>query len=301
MRLSSNDVLLCSPSVVHFGGYQVGTPVRQILSVINKGNAPVRYHIITPMSVHFRARCLTKKGALSPGMSDQIEIEFEPSEYRYYYDTVKLHVEGDENLVIPLHAYPVNNGAELPRRLDFGTCSVGEHKSTTLPLRCKVPLDFEYEIRVLRPSDAIHVSPLSGVLSAATQAELQVTFSPLRMVTEICEIELRLSEFNHTPVRCVITGSAAPGVVRDRLLQEREDDSGMTADELSQARNELKRMVTGGGAGGGDGYTRAMDAKRRPDRSLRETDRYHNFAGAGDTPAQANLISKVRAGNGCSV
>lgn len=87
-RLSSNEVLTCSPSVVHFGGFQTGGVSTQILYVVNKGNKPVHYHIIPPLSVHFRAMCLSKKGALSPGKADEIMIEFEPTEYRYYYDTV---------------------------------------------------------------------------------------------------------------------------------------------------------------------------------------------------------------------
>jgi hypothetical protein len=90
LRVGSNASLACSPSVLHFGAYDAGSIHRQTLRVINKGPAPVRYHILTPATPFFRATCTGKKGALSPGCVDEIVVEFEPNEYRYYYDTVSL-------------------------------------------------------------------------------------------------------------------------------------------------------------------------------------------------------------------
>ena len=37
----------------------------------------------------------------------------------------------------------------LPRIVDFGKLAVGKSKSKTIPLSCKVPIQFEYEITVL--------------------------------------------------------------------------------------------------------------------------------------------------------
>lgn len=104
---------------------------------------------------------------------------------------VKLHVEGDENLVIPLHGYPVTNGASFPSRVDFGRCALGDTLVRRIPLECKVPLDFEFEIRTVKGSESFTVEPTSGRLSANSATEITVSYRPTRMVTDTCEIELR--------------------------------------------------------------------------------------------------------------
>ena len=49
---------------------------------------------------------MNKKGTLASGMSETIYIQFKPMSYKYYYETLKLNTE-TENLLIPIHAYPV--------------------------------------------------------------------------------------------------------------------------------------------------------------------------------------------------
>ncbi len=34
--------------------------------------------------------------------------------------------QGGENLLVPMHAYPVMNETKFPRRIDFGKCAIGE-------------------------------------------------------------------------------------------------------------------------------------------------------------------------------
>ena len=68
--------------------------------------------------------------------------------HRYYYDCVRLHSE-KENLLVPIHAYPVMNEVVFPRRIDFGVCPLSETATRTVVLRCKVPIQFEYELEVV--------------------------------------------------------------------------------------------------------------------------------------------------------
>jgi hypothetical protein len=51
------------------------------------------------------------------GVSEDIYVQFTPtsqvpsdtlSAYKYYYDTIRIHCEGDK-ILIPIHAYPVIN------------------------------------------------------------------------------------------------------------------------------------------------------------------------------------------------
>lgn len=51
-------------------------------------------------------RC-NKKGLVAPGSSEVITVDFHPREHRYHYDCLRLHTDS-ENLLVPLHAYPVS-------------------------------------------------------------------------------------------------------------------------------------------------------------------------------------------------
>jgi hypothetical protein len=58
-------------------------------------------------------------------MAEELTVEFRPTAWQYYHDSVRLHAE-DENLVIPLHGYPVINQVVFPKRIDLGYCDLGD-------------------------------------------------------------------------------------------------------------------------------------------------------------------------------
>lgn len=69
-----------------------------------------------------------KKGAIPSGVSEDVFISFTPDTFKYYYDCVWIHCEG-EKLLIPIHAYPVVNTTKdelLPSIIDMGNVKVGE-------------------------------------------------------------------------------------------------------------------------------------------------------------------------------
>jgi hypothetical protein len=88
------------------------------------------------------------------------------------------------NLLIPLHGYPAANAPSIPRRVDFGRVPIGERAARRLPLRCRIPMDFEFTVRVTKRSDAFSVAPAAGVVPAGGAAEVEVVFHPVRHQTE---------------------------------------------------------------------------------------------------------------------
>ena len=84
-----------NPSVVHFGGYQVGETSTVTLRLTNVGPVAKRMHIIPPTTPFYKLR-YAKLGVVAPGMSQIIKVDFIPTEWRYYYDCIRINCEGDE-------------------------------------------------------------------------------------------------------------------------------------------------------------------------------------------------------------
>ena len=107
----------------------------------------------------------------------------------------------EENLLIPIHAYPVMNETKFPKRVDFGKCALGDVVTKTVKMECKVPVEFEYAISLLKPNPAFTVEPASGVVPAHGHVSVRVTFSPLRLTTEEAVLEVSCGRWQqrHTP------------------------------------------------------------------------------------------------------
>ncbi|CAK9069158.1 unnamed protein product [Durusdinium trenchii] len=128
-KLQRNDVVETRPHILHFGGFQIHKEHTQLLKLVNISPSSLRVSIIGPATQWFKIR-FDKKGLLAPGMSEDIMVTFEPHEWRYYYDTIKIFCgELSENLIVPIHAYPSANDVVLPRMLDFGSIAIGTRGS----------------------------------------------------------------------------------------------------------------------------------------------------------------------------
>lgn len=51
-------------------------------------------------------------------MSQPLAVSFHPTEYRYYYDCIRVKSQ-DQSYVVPLHGYPLLNKIEIPRVIKF--------------------------------------------------------------------------------------------------------------------------------------------------------------------------------------
>jgi len=57
------------------------------------------------------------------GIAEEIYVQFTPNDdYKYYYDCIRIHCEGDK-ILIPIHAFPVINSKKdelVPNFIDLG-------------------------------------------------------------------------------------------------------------------------------------------------------------------------------------
>ena len=167
------------------------------------------------------------------GVSEDIYVQFTPtsspdpiSAYKYYYDTIRIHCEGDK-IVIPIHAYPVINMEamdQIPKLVDIGSsCNLGQTYKKTLFIESRTSVTFEYDIIVIKPHPDIQIiSQLKGDIASNQITQIEFAYLPMSFSTAEAEIQIRTTEFDSQPKVVRIVGSAAPftGVPTDISKEE---------------------------------------------------------------------------------
>lgn len=244
-QLHRNEIVETRPHMLHFGGFQIHKEHSHVLKVLNTSHSSLRISIIGPTTQWFRIS-YDKKGLLAPGMSEDITVTFTPHEWRYYYDTVKVFC-GDlaENLVVPLHAYPSANDITLPKVIDFGKVAIGTSKTKRIPLSCKIPIKFEFELAMLESHPDIRISPLEGVIPPDGSTEIVITFAPTRHRTARAELQFHVAQFDFDPVTVAVVGSCAPDLHKDDIVKMSQSELDATQahgrqDKMMATTNKLK-------------------------------------------------------------
>uniref|UniRef100_A0A7S0UT62 MSP domain-containing protein n=1 Tax=Polytomella parva TaxID=51329 RepID=A0A7S0UT62_9CHLO len=270
--VGSAGYISSEPSVVHFGGFELGRTYTQTLKIRNVHNKAIRCHIIPTTTTNFRTACNNKRGNIPPGLAETIDVTFIPDSIKYFYDCIRINTE-DANLIVPIHAYPVMNETHFPKRIDFGRRSIGEESIRRVKLECKVPIDFEFQISEIgNPNPCFNFSPTQGIVPAHGHVMIDVVFFPLSFKTEETTLEVRTAELTSKPVQCVVTGSGFPGMSKDKALQDSLGPGDLYPADLdgTAAMTQASKAwttnrgggLTRGGAGGGDAYTVSLMEER---------------------------------------
>ena len=148
------------------------------------------------------------------GMDEAIYVQFTPNdEYKYFYDAIRIHCEGDK-ILIPIHAYPVVNTKQdklLPSTIDMGKgCKVGGSYSKVVSIVSNCPIDFEYEFKEIAAHPDIKVQPILGDIYGNSATNITFKYHPTTFTTAEAEFELRTSEFDFQPQMVRVVGSALP-------------------------------------------------------------------------------------------
>ena len=118
-----------------------------------------------PSTPYFKIK-YNKKGMVPSGIAEDIYIQFTPNdEYKYFYDTIRIHCEGDK-ILIPIHAFPVINSKKdeiFPNYIDMGKhLKVGETYTELITIDSNCPVNFAYDIEILKTHPDIQIGPLTG-------------------------------------------------------------------------------------------------------------------------------------------
>jgi len=203
------------PAVIHFGGFTVGETQTFKLNLLNTSASVIRMHIIQPNTPFFSIRYTKLEGGLRPGFSEIVEVDFRPTEWRYYYDCIRVHVQDSANLLIPLHGYPVPGDAKIPKQLDFRHCAIGKSVTKKIPLRCTVPIDFDFKVDIVEDHGYFNLEPMEGTILAKGATDILITYTPQTYSTVTMSFDVTLSQFNSKPLRCNVLASAKPGVAME--------------------------------------------------------------------------------------
>ncbi|XP_046335996.1 cilia- and flagella-associated protein 221-like isoform X2 [Haliotis rufescens] len=213
-KVGKNAAIHTRPSNIHFDGFELQKKQTRSFKIVNASSDVLRMHIIPPQSKYFYIK-YKKLERMVPGLTLDCTVEFTPDEWRYYYDCIRINCPGEENLVVPIHAYPVMSTKDFPHHFSFSPVPVGHKMSEVFPLYCGAPVDFEFQITYIQPSVAFQISPMSGVVPANSKAEVTVTFMPREFQTVQAKIQLTISQFNSKPILCTFSGHSSPGLLKE--------------------------------------------------------------------------------------
>lgn len=179
-NVGSNGIFGASPAVVKFTGFEILKTHTQRVRLINNSPAPQRLHILPPSTPFFKIK-YSKKGMIPSGIAEEIYIQFTPNEeYKYYYDAIRIHCEGDK-ILIPIHAFPVVNSKKdeiFPTYVDMGKhLKVGETYTQvktsfkfnfiqSISIESNCPVNFAYDIEILKPHPDIKIGKYSLVVTS---------------------------------------------------------------------------------------------------------------------------------------
>lgn len=142
--------------------------------------------------------------------------------YLYFFINLSKIIifQGDENLFVPIHGYPIVSSYDFPTKYSFPKTSVGKSITKSFNMRSTAPIEFEYMIEVVQKHPAFEVEPLEGIIPFNRDAFINVSFSPKEFCTASMTIQMIISQFNSKPIICTFYGTSSPGLAREDVYTQ---------------------------------------------------------------------------------
>ncbi|KAG5186233.1 hypothetical protein JKP88DRAFT_133469, partial [Tribonema minus] len=203
-----NDLFEVRPASLRFEISDMGRAIVRNVDVVNISASSQRLLVFAPSTAYFSIK-LTAAGHIAPGCAQKICVTCRPDEYRYYYDTLRLHTaQGD--ILVPLHAYATvvtPDARLLPTIVDFGVGVIGNWYEKKLVMKNRLPVQFDFELIAEDTHPYITVMPLRGNLLPGSTATIVVNYKPMSGVTVQATLTVRTSQLGMNPYLCKIRGS----------------------------------------------------------------------------------------------
>jgi len=212
-RVGSNAIVKILPSdKVSFTGFQPNEPMKKVVKVLNISSQRQRFHIIPPQSEYFTIEYTKFDGPHVPGTSLPITVTLHPIAWKTYNDAIRIHCpEPNDNLIIPLHAYPSVDTARFPARMDFRDIKLGGRVTKSFTIWSKSNTDMSF-CATLKETDCFRVTPAgNGTIPAGNSVEFKVTYTPKEYCTKMTNLRLQIfgaDSSNPIPaLLCAISGN----------------------------------------------------------------------------------------------
>uniref|UniRef100_A0A094ZJC7 Primary ciliary dyskinesia protein 1 n=1 Tax=Schistosoma haematobium TaxID=6185 RepID=A0A094ZJC7_SCHHA len=215
--MGCNKFIAVEPAEIYFDNISFRSQKSGIMKQFelkNISDRVTRLHILPPDTKYFRLSYKQPK-CLVPGYSITCHLIFFPDKPSYYEDCIRVHTEDHENqLIVPIYAYPVIGDFEFPEFIEFPSTNIGKKKTHHIPIKSSSAVDFEFRIQIIHIHPSFSIQPVKGVLHAGQITELLIDFQPNSYSTCELKFELHIAQVNFQPKCCTVIGNALPGLER---------------------------------------------------------------------------------------
>ncbi|CAH8621731.1 unnamed protein product [Schistosoma margrebowiei] len=214
-KMGCNKFIAVEPAEIYFDNVSFRSQKSGIMKQFELKNISgrvTRLHILPPDTKYFRLSYRQPK-CLVPGYSITCRLLFFPDKPSYYEDYIRVHTEDHENqLIVPIYAYPVIGDFEFPEFIEFPPTNIGKKKTHHIPIKSSSAFDFEFRIQIINIHPSFSIQPVKGVLHAGQITELLIDFQPNNYSTCELKFELHIAQVNFQPKCCTVIGNALPGL-----------------------------------------------------------------------------------------
>ncbi|CAH8615439.1 unnamed protein product [Schistosoma guineensis] len=214
-KMGCNKFIAVEPAEIYFDNISFRSQKSGIMKQFelkNISDRVTRLHILPPDTKYFRLSYKQPK-CLVPGYSITCRLIFFPDKPSYYEDCIRVHTEDHENqLIVPIYAYPVIGDFEFPEFIEFPPTNIGKKKTHHIPIKSSSVVDFEFRIQIMHIHPSFSIQPVKGVLHAGQITELLIDFQPNSYSTCELKFELHIAQVNFQPKCCTVIGNALPGL-----------------------------------------------------------------------------------------
>ncbi|KAK4467943.1 hypothetical protein MN116_008549 [Schistosoma mekongi] len=251
-KIGCNKLIAVEPAEINFDNLNFGSRKSSMVKQFelkNISSRVTRLHILPPDTKYFRLSYKQPK-CLVPGYSIVCRLKFLPDKPEYYEDCIRVHTEDHENqLIIPIYAYPVIGNFDFPDFIEFPPTNIGEKRSHFVSIKSSSVVDFEFRIQIIHMDTSFTIQPLNGILNAGQIMKLQIDFQPTNYQTCQLKFELHIAQVNFKPKCCTVIGNAMPSLESSTLLcyneKERQlETSDKNKDNTSQIMHFNKQHKT---------------------------------------------------------